>query len=519
MMSHAPVLVFLLPLVGAVLAMLAGLRFDRAGWYVAAASAVGQVAVAVALLVRVVTGGTLDYVAGGFAVPFGIELVVDGLSAPLLVVIAVVFAAVVAYAHRAGPHTTAFYSLLCLLVTGLTGMTVTGDAFNLYVFLEIAGLAAYALVASSDDTDAAVAAFKYLLVGTVGASLYLLGVGFLLIATGTLNMADLAARIAEIGYTSPLVVVGFGLIAGGLAVKTALFPVHTWQPDAYATAPDSVATVISALMSTVAAYAIGRMVLSVFTVEFFTAVPLARTVVLALAGVSIVAGSVLAVLQTEVRRILAYSSVSQFGMIVAGFAIATPAAVVGALIHLIGHAIMKGGLFATAGLVSRRTGAETVDDYAGLAQRDRLGAGAFAVIALAMVGVPPAVGFVGKWYIVIGAVRAEAWAIAAVLLGSTVLTLAYFASIVERMYFREPATDPDAQPAAGPSATATDQDATVDVADGGDPTTAPDGTGRPTVSLSMIAVVLGATIAAVALGFGASQLQPLVERTLQGVLA
>jgi multicomponent Na+:H+ antiporter subunit D len=514
MMPHAPVFVFLLPLVGAVLAMLAGLRFERAGWYVAAA-----IVVALALLARVAAGGSVDYVAGGFAVPFGIELVVDGLSAPLLVVIAVVFAAVVAYAHRAGPHATAFYSLLCLLVTGLTGMTVTGDAFNLYVFLEIAGLAAYALVASGDDADAAVAAFKYLLVGTVGASLYLLGVGFLLIATGTLNMADLAARIAEIGYDSPLVVVAFGLIAGGLAVKTALFPVHTWQPDAYATAPDSVATVISALMSTVAAYAIGRMVLSVFTVDFFVAVPLARDVVLALAAISIVAGSVLAVLQTEVRRILAYSSVSQFGMIVAGFVIATPLAVVGALIHLIGHAIMKGGLFATAGLVSRRTGAETLADYDGLNQRDRLGAGAFAVLALAMVGVPPAVGFVGKWYIVIGAVEAESWSIAAVLLGSTVLTLAYFASIVERMYFREPAAGPGEQAQAPSPAQSSGQGATVDVADGGDPTTAPDGNGRPPVSLGMIAVVVDATVAAVALGFGASQLQPLVEDTLQGVLA
>jgi len=510
MIADAPILVVIVPLVGAVVAMLLGLWFARAGWWVAATSAIAQVAVALVLAWRVVTAGAVSYATGGFDLPFGIELVVDGLSVPLVVLIAVVYAAVVGYARRAGPHATSFYALLSLLVGGLTGMVVTGDAFNLYVFLEISGLAAYALVASGDDPDAAVAGFKYLLVGTVGASLYLLGVGFLLIATGTLNMADLAARIAAVGYTSPLVVTAFGLVAVGLAVKTALFPVHTWQPEAYATAPVSVATIISALMSTVAAYALGRMVLSVFTVDFLAAVPMARTAVLTVAGVSILAGSVLAVLQTDVRRMLAYSSVSQFGMVVAGFVVATPAAVVGALVHLVGHAIMKGGLFATTGLVATRTEARTIEDYAGLHRRDPIAAGAFAVLALAMVGVPPAVGFVGKWYIVVGAVQAGSWAIAAVLLVSTVLTLAYFATIVERMYFAG-VDDAAGQPTATAESTETPG--------AGEPTAAPDGSGTRGPSLGMIAVVVAATVAAVALGLGASAVQPLVESTLQGVLA
>lgn len=510
MIDDAVVLVVLVPLVAAVVAMLLGLRFSRAGWWLAVAGALTQVAVAAVLAWRVVTGGAISYATGGFELPFGIELVVDGLSAPLVVLIAVVYAAVVGYSRRVGPHATSFYSLLSLFVGGLTGMAVTGDAFNLYVFLEISGLAAYALVASGDDPDSAVAGFKYLLVGTVGASLYLLGVGFLLIATGTLNMADLADRIATVGFTSPLVVTAFGLVVVGLAVKIALFPVHTWQPEAYATAPVSVATIVSALMSTVAAYALGRMVLSVFTVDFLAAVPLARTAVLTVAGVSIVAGSVLAVLQTDVRRMLAYSSVSQFGMVVAGFVVATPAAVVGALIHLVGHAIMKGGLFATTGLVATRTDARTIDDYAGLHRRSPLGAAAFAVLALAMVGVPPAVGFVGKWYIVVGAFRAGSWPIAAVLLVSTVLTLAYFASIVERMYFAG-AEGETAQPtptAESPGSTGAT-----------DPAAAPDGRGTRGPSPAMIAVVVGAAVAAVALGLGASAVQPFVESTLQGVFA
>jgi len=302
-------------------------------------------------------------------------------------------------------------------------MSITGDVFNLYVFLEITGLAAYALVASGDRDITAVAALKYLIVGTVGASLYLLGVGYLLVATGTLNMADLATKIPQVdgGYTSTLILAAFGLMTAGLAVKVALYPVHTWQPDAYANAPDSVSTLISALVSTVAAYSLARVVFSVFTVEFFAAVPLAQDALFALAAVSVVVGSALAVSQRDVRRMLAYSSVSQFGLVVAGFAVASSTAVVGAIIHLVGHAVMKGGLFATAGIIERKTGARTIEEYAGLTDRAPVAAAAFAVLAFSMVGVPPAVGFVGKWYIVLGAIEVGAWPLVAVLLTSTVL--------------------------------------------------------------------------------------------------
>jgi multicomponent Na+:H+ antiporter subunit D len=496
MIDHAPVLVIVAPLLGAVVSMLAGLRSTRTAWWIAAASAATQLGLALAVAWQVATGGAVHYVAGGFVAPYGIELVVDGLSAPLLVLVPAVFGAVLLYTSESGPDSTAFFTLLGLLVGGLTGLVVTADAFNLYVFLEISGLAAYALVASGRKADAAVAGFKYLLVGTVGASLYLLGVGFLLIATGTLNMADLAARIAAVGYTSPLIVAGFGLAVGGLVVKVALFPVHTWQPDAYANAPVSVATFISALVSTVAAYALARIVLSVFGADFLAAVPLARDVVVVVAAVSIVAGSVLAVLQSDVRRMLAYSSVSQFGIVVVAFALATPLAVVGGLIHLLGHAVMKGGLFATSGLITARTGARTIDDFAGLGGRDPVGAGAFAVLGLAMVGVPPAVGFVGKWYVVVGAANAGAWLVVAVVLASTLLTLGYFGVLVERMFFAE-ATPMDSNGATNGSGRRNPQPA----------------------SRGMIVVVVAAALAAVLMGLVAAGLEPAVRATLAGVLA
>ena len=286
------------PLLGALLTVAAGLLDDRGPPLVAALTLLGQVGLAGWLGSRALADGPLSNGVGGFVAPYGIELVVDGVSAAVVCLVAVVSLGVLFYAVDDDPGGTAFYTEYLLLVTGLSGMSVTGDVFNLYVFLEISGLATYALVASAGTGRSAVAALKYLLFGTVAASLYLLGVGYALVATGTLNMADLSVKLAQVGYDSPLVVASFGFIVVGLATKAALFPLHTWQPDAYDDAPDSVSAFISALMSTVAAYALLRLLYTVYTPAFFEAVPVARDALVAFAVVSIVAGSVLAGMQS-----------------------------------------------------------------------------------------------------------------------------------------------------------------------------------------------------------------------------
>jgi len=501
MIEHVPVLLIALPILAAVVPTILGIRFDRVGWPVAVLGMLVHAALAVALAMTVLGGRRISYEVGGFLAPFGIELVADAFTAILVLLIGAVGLAVLAYARTAGPRTNSFYGLYLLLVAGLTGMTVTGDVFNLYVFLEITGLAAYGMVATGDRADAAVAALKYLLIGTVGASLYLLGVGYAFVGTGTLNMADMAEKLATLGYDSPLVLTAFGLVVGGLVVKIALYPLHTWQPDAYSTAPDSVSTLISALVSTVAAYALARILFSVFTVDFFLAVPIAQYALLAIASVSIVAGSLLAVTQTDIQRMLAYSSVSQFGLVVVGIALATPIAVVGAIVHLVGHAVMKGGLFAASGIVRRKTGVKSVEEFDGLADRAPIAAACFAVLSLAMVGVPPAVGFVGKWYIVVGAVRAGQWAVLAVVLASTLLTLAYFLRLIERMYFTAPdhgaGHDGESEPVGD-----------APVADGG----------QPAVSTGMVALIVVASITAVALGLVVPAIESALQPTLLEVL-
>ncbi len=498
-MSDLVALAVAAPIVGSLVALVAGIVRSKSGWPVAVVACAVQLVVAAQLAATAFTEGTIEYVVGGFEAPYGIELVVDGLTATMIVLIAVVSLGVLAYARRAGPRSNPFYAVYMLLVTGLTGMSVTADLFNMYVFLEITGLAAYALVASGDRGRSAVAALKYLLVGTVGASRFLLGVGYAYIDTGTLNMADLAVKLAENGYTATLTQAAFAFIVVGLFIKVAVFPLHTWQPDAYAGAPDTVSALISALVSTIAAYALLRVVYTVFGAGFVDANPLAHAILVGGAVVSIVAGSLLAISQSEVKRMLAYSSVSQFGLVVAAISIGNVTALMGAAIHLVGHAIMKGGLFLTAGLVATETGARRVEEFDGLVQRSPVGAGVFGVLAVAMVGIPPTIGFAGKWYIAVGAAEAGSWALLAVIVGSTLLTLAYFARLVERMFFREPSVD--LEPAVE----------RVDArADGGE-----DATG---VSFGMQATVVAAAVLAVALGFAvfgySDALQPTIEALL-----
>ncbi|UPM43888.1 monovalent cation/H+ antiporter subunit D family protein [Halocatena salina] len=501
-MTDLPALVIVFPIFASIVVLLFGLVRQRIGWPIATIASVVQVAMAGSLAIRGFDGDPVRYVVGGFTTPYGIELVIDGLSATMIVLVAVVALGVLGYARTAGPRSNSFYATYLLLVAGLTGMSATGDMFNMYVFLEITGLTAYALVASGKSGRSALAALKYLLVGTFGASLFLLGIGYAYVATGTLNMNDLSGQLAAVGHTSPLVQAAFGLLVVGLFVKIAVFPLHTWQPAAYAGAPDTVSSLISALVSTVSAYALLRIVFSVFTVDFLAANPFARNVLMAGATISIVVGSLLAVAQNEIKQLLAYSSVSQFGLIIGAIAVGNGTALTGAAIHLVGHAIMKGGLFLTSGLIGNSTGARTVEEFEGLGKYLPAGAGSFGIIALAMVGVPPTIGFVGKWYIALGAVEAQSWPLAVIILLSTLLTLAYFARLIERMYFREPATTTS-------SVETTETTAAIDVAT--------DGTGTAP-SMGMWMTVVATAVLSVVLGVVAFEYGQLLEPTIEHLL-
>ncbi|WP_430505093.1 monovalent cation/H+ antiporter subunit D family protein [Haloparvum sp. PAK95] len=511
-------LLVVVPILAAVIPLVAGLWYENVGWSIAAVTATVLFGLAAWIARSVFAGGRIVHELGGFSRPIGIELVADELSAMLVLLNAAVVLGVLAFARTAGPRGNAFYSGYLLLAGGVMGVALTGDVFNLFVFLEVTSLTTYALVASDRSGASAYASLKYLIVGTVGASLYLIGVGYAFLATGTLNMIDLRQQLAAVGYGDPLVQAAFGFVVAGFLIKMAVFPVHVWQPDAYQRAPDTVTTYISALVSTGAAYALIRVTYGVFTVEFLRANEAFTTAMLVVAGTSIVAGSTLAVTQTDLKRVFAYSSVAQFGMIAAAVAIGNRTALLGAMIHLVGHGLLKGGLFLGAGLLRQTYDVRTVDDLAGLARTAPYTAGGISVLGLALVGVPPSVGFVGKWYMALGAVEAEAWGIATVIFLSTLLSLLYVGRIVEQLYFGEASTDAAAtEPEPAPASSASDQ---RPASDGGVRAPAGDASiaemASPRVPRAGLAVLVLAVVAAVALGFAgvafADVLDPVLGR-------
>ncbi|ELZ14196.1 monovalent cation/H+ antiporter subunit D [Halovivax asiaticus JCM 14624] len=524
-----PILLVVVPLVTAAFLLAVGRFVGGAGRVLALVATLANTAIAFVL-----AGETLGQdgrpirteIAGFPAAEGGIELFVDGISAVVLGLIALVSLGVLV-ASFDRRRQDSFYALYVLLMAGLSGMVVTNDLFNLYVFLEISGLATYALIASDGSGRSALASLKYLLVGTVGASLYLLGVGYAFVATGYLNMVQLEGAFAEIGHQEPLVQTAFALIAAGLVIKIALFPVHTWQPDAYTEAPDRVTALVAALVSTTAAYALVRISLGVFTPAFFEANSLIHTLLLALAGASVVAGSVLAVMQREVKRMLAYSSVAQFGLVVLGIYLLNGTALTGTVIHLLGHAIIKVGLFLGVAAFATAYGVRTVSEYDGLAERAPYASAAVAVLALALVGMPPTVGFVGKFYIAIGAFEAGAWALLAIIVASTVLTLGYVMRLLERMYFADP---PDSSPVSPPAAdlstdggdptdeSATDGDHTVDEPSNDGPSndvSRTDTAAAGRISRPLLAVVIVAALATLALGVLGSTIEGALAATVE----
>ncbi len=535
-------LLVVVPFLGATLPLVLGLVRDSVGWAVAAAVLVVEAGLAARVVYTLAGGDRVVQVLGGetfgrndetlssgestegFAV--GIELVGDPFSGVLVLLVAGVSLGVLAFARQSGPHSNAFYSGYLLLTGALMGVALTGDLFNLFVFLEISGLTTYALVASGRSPAAAVAALKYLVVGTTGASMYLVGIGYIFVETGSLNMVDVSRILAgetafldEGLYTDPLVVAAFGFVAVGLVTKAAIFPLHTWQPDAYAEAPDTVTVYISALASTAAAYALARVTWFVFTPAFFDAGAANRRVLeflLVLAAASVVAGSALAAVQPRIKRMFAYSSVAQFGLIVIGIGVAvhpaageqaTTFAVYGVGIHLVGHAVIKSGLFATAGALAAATGARRVSEYAGLARRRPVLAGGMAVLGFALVGVPPTVGFIGKWYVALGAVEAGHWPLVTVIFVSTVLSLLYIAQIIERLYFAGVDVSPDP---AGTGTGSPGETGEAVAADGGAGATAV-ATGEGSLSVGMIALAVVAAVLAVVLGFTGSELSAWLD--------
>ena len=438
--QHLPIIQIILPLMCAPLCLL--IRHPRLVWIWATLTSVLCLPISIFLLRQVLSEGTIVYALGGWAAPWGIEYRIDTLNAFILVIVTLIGAIVMPYARRSveleipGDRIYLFYTMLLLCEAGLLGIAITGDAFNLFVFLEISSLSSYVLISLGKDRRALTAAYRYLITGTIGATFYIIGVGLMYNLTGSLNIYDLSKLIPELGG-SRTVQAALAFLTVGLGLKVALFPMHMWLPNAYSYAPSVVTVFLAATATKVAVYALIRVIYSIFGTIDILEIVTVRDMLMIMALLAMFVGSLVAIYQRNLKRMLAFSSVAQIGYMVLGLSFDTVTGVAAGIIHLFNHAVMKGGLFMVLGIVAYKIGGVRLDDIAGLGRKMPLTMAAFVGGGLSLIGVPLTVGFVSKWYLIQAALEKGWWIVAMMIVFSSLLAVIYVWRVVEVIYFQK----------------------------------------------------------------------------------
>lgn len=442
--EHLPILTIVLSLFSAFTILVAGWFNNRSCVFISILTLLSQFIMSLFILVHVLNHGPIRYWLGGWKPPWGIELVVDPLNAYLLIILFFLSLVCAVYSknnieHELPRKRVSFYILFQLLISGLCGVTMTGDIFNMFVFIEIFSISAYALIAARGKI-ALKASFTYLILGSIGTCFFLLGVGFLYSITGSLNLHDLSILLPPF-YANKVVKAAFVFFVLGLSIKMALFPFHTWLPDAHAFAPPEISAILSGIMIQISSYALIRIAFSVFTVPFLNLFPI-LSILCWVSSAAIVAGSVLAITQTNLKRMLAYSSVANMGYIMLAVGLSTSSVeppwggLNPALMHILNHALMKGCLFLAAGAFIYKADLWHITEFRGLSKKMPLTCAAFVLAAISMIGIPPSVGFVSKLYIVLASIETRNYFFVAVLLVSSLLNLVYFWRVIETMYMK-----------------------------------------------------------------------------------
>ena len=437
-----PALQVVVPLVTAPLCLVLA-RWWRIVWAMCTLSTWTSLAIAISLLQTVLADGTVSYAMGGWAAPWGIEYRIDTMNAYVALIVTGIASIVLPYAYRSAPlylqkdRVSLFFSLMMLCLTGLLGMTVTGDAFNVFVFLEISSLSMYGLISLGQDRRALTAAFQYLVMGTIGGTFVLLGIGFLYVVTGTLNMADLAQRLPEVTQLRTLHT-AFAFLVVGIGLKLAMFPLHLWLPNAYAYAPSAATVFIAATATKVAVYILLRFVFTVIGPDIaYGDLPFGE-IAMGLAVLGLLSGSFVAIFQQNIKRMLAYSSVAQIGYILLGISYATVTGVEASLLHLFNHALMKSALFMAMGCFFYRLRSSRLEDFAGIGRIMPWTFAAFVMGGLSLIGVPLTVGFISKWYLVLASLQEGHWILAILILAGSLLAVIYIWRVVEAGWFASP---------------------------------------------------------------------------------
>jgi len=444
MITHGAALVVIVPLLmGAITAVLPS---ERLSWLITLIVTSFMTITAFGLVLYIFSGETQLYRMGGWDPPKGISFVIDGLNTPVVFLISAMALLTTLYGLQSvvaevEPKKRApFYAAFQIGVAGLLGMVVTGDAFNVFVFLEVSSISTYVLVAmgASRDRRALSASYNYLILGSIGATFFVIGLGFLYMETGTLNMQDIGGILRELDGGSRVAMVGFGFITVGLGLKLAMFPLHMWLPGAYAHAPSFVTVFLASTATKAALYLMLRFTFTVFDPTFDYVFLVITIVLTALGCAAMLIGSLSAIFQTDARRTLAYSSIAQVGYMLLGVGMATGLGLAAGYLHLLNHAVIKGALFFALGAFWYRFGITRTEDFRGLGKMMPWTMGAFTLGGLSLIGVPFTAGFVSKLNLAEAALENNwGWAVF-VIMASSILAIIYMGRLILLAYFQSP---------------------------------------------------------------------------------
>ena len=457
MVEHLPVLVVMVPMFAGILAPMIGRLNLGIVWPMMVAALGFSTYGSLHMLADIYrTGEPIFYEFGKWPAPTGIGYRVDLLNGIVLVMVAAAGFLTALWMRQpvrkeipaAGEKS--YYAVFLLCCAGFLGITITADIFNLYVFLEIASITSYVLIGIGRRRQALYAGYSYLIIGSIGATFILLGIGHLYMRMGSLGMADILAQFQANPdlYKMSDVKVGFAFFTAGLAIKMALFPLHGWQPSAYTHAPSPSSLFIASTSTKVSAYAFFRLCFGVYGLAIlYNGLPEIRQVVLVMSAAAIVVGPLIAIRQGDLKRLLAYSSVGQIGYIMLGIVLLNEDGLTGGIIHFWNHAAAKGALFCVAGALVFRTGAARVKDLAGMGRTAPWTSAVITVAGCSMIGVPMTAGFLSKWYLAAGALQADYIFVVPVLLASSAFTAIYVWRVLQLVWFApkdvEPSVDQD----------------------------------------------------------------------------
>lgn len=423
----------IIPLGSAFLISLLGKRIKKLPDILANLATLALLALSLYSISLVNNQKALVYKIGGWIPPIGICMVLDGLSSFMLVTVSLVSVLVTIYSIAYMERYTdkwKFYTLFMLMLAGMNGVIVTGDLFNLFVFLEIASIASYALVAFGTEAEELEASFKYAIMGSVASSFILLGIALVYSYTSTLNMADISLVLSQKG-TGLLVSFVAILFLAGFGLKAALVPFHAWLPDAHPSAPAPISAMLSGVfIKTLGVYALCRLFFNILGVSY--KIP---PILIGLGITSMIVGGVLAIAQHDIKRMFAYSSISQMGYIMFALGIGTPLAILGGLFHLFNHAVFKSLLFLNSGAIEYSTGTRDMKKLGGLNSRLPVTGFTALVGSMSISGIPPLAGFWSKLIIIIAAIQAKYMGLALVAILVAIITLAYYLKFMGFSFF------------------------------------------------------------------------------------